>query len=150
MNCSHVRSWQWPQSEPALLTRYKTKRTSTMIVTFSSLTGPVRRTDKVPFLHLAQLVRKTDNWLQRPVRLTDWENSSGLYIARSSIPCLSLLTTERVSRVHLPLPPLTKELERWHHELCQTTKVPGGNSSTGLGKASMPQKTHPSLCFLGG
>eukprot|EP00971_Amphidinium_carterae_P232602 4615916-Amphidinium_carterae.1 len=55
-----------------------------------------------------------------------------------------------VSRVLVPLPPLTKELERRQHVRCRTTKVLGGSTSTSLGKASMPQITHPSLCFLGG
>eukprot|EP00971_Amphidinium_carterae_P090969 1800571-Amphidinium_carterae.1 len=77
MSCSHVHSRQWPRSVPVLLTRYKTKRTTTTTVTFSCLNGPVRSTDKAPFLQLAQFVRKTDKWRQRPVRFTDWENSSG-------------------------------------------------------------------------
>eukprot|EP00971_Amphidinium_carterae_P286234 5683442-Amphidinium_carterae.1 len=97
MNCSHVHSRQWLLRRPVPQTRYKTKRTSTTTVTSSCLNGQVRSTDKAPRLHLAQFVRKTDKWQQRPVRSTDWENSSGLYIACSFIlACPTCqLTTER-------------------------------------------------------
>eukprot|EP00971_Amphidinium_carterae_P143790 2849327-Amphidinium_carterae.1 len=98
MSCSHVHSRQWPRSVPVLLTGYKTKRTSTLTPTFSfATTGHVRSTDEYCFaLQAAILVRRTDKWRQRPIRFTDGENSSGLCIAFSILPCpICLLATER-------------------------------------------------------
>eukprot|EP00971_Amphidinium_carterae_P020183 397663-Amphidinium_carterae.1 len=96
----------------------------------------------------------TDKWRQRPVWCTDWENSSGLYIACSSLQTCHTcqLLTERVcSLLALPLPTLTKELElKRRHELLLTTKATGGRYLPGLGKASMLQTSHPQFFLLGG
>eukprot|EP00971_Amphidinium_carterae_P077700 1536375-Amphidinium_carterae.1 len=93
----------------------------------------------------------TDKWRQRPVWCTDGEHSSGLYIARSSLHTCHRcqLLTERVCRLLLPSPTLTKELDlKRSHELW-TTKAMDRLYLPGLGKASMLQTSHPRLHFLG-
>eukprot|EP00971_Amphidinium_carterae_P212879 4224991-Amphidinium_carterae.1 len=132
---------------PVPQTGSKTKRTSTTTVTSSfTTTGQVWSTDKARLaMQAVNFVWMTDKWRQRPVWCSDGENSSGLYIAFSSMytcPSCQLLT-ERVCRLLLPLPTLTKEPALTGRCELWTTKAMDRRHLPGLGKASMPKTPHP-------